>query len=65
MEVLEAPKTRSSSEEMSRRYRLFRTFMLLLGRIFLGFTVHEDFFIVSAFVLAAAGIMATPLIKGK
>ena len=42
MEVLESPKTRSSSEEMSRRYRLFRTAMILLGRVFLGFTVYGE-----------------------
>src|SRR5215213_4742614 len=27
---------------MSSRYRLFRAVMLLLGRIFLGFTVHGE-----------------------
>ena len=40
MEVLEAPKNRSTPEEMSPRYRLFRWFMRLLGRILWGFTVH-------------------------
>lgn len=42
MEVLESPKNRSSPERMSRRYRLFRTVMRLLGRIFLGFTVYGE-----------------------
>jgi 1-acyl-sn-glycerol-3-phosphate acyltransferase len=42
MEVLEAPKNRSSSEDMSSRYRLFRAVMLFLGRIFLGFTVNGE-----------------------
>jgi 1-acyl-sn-glycerol-3-phosphate acyltransferase len=40
VEALESPKNRSSPEEMSSRYRLFRALMRLLGRIFLGFTVH-------------------------
>jgi 1-acyl-sn-glycerol-3-phosphate acyltransferase len=40
METLEAPRNRSSPEEMSPRYRLFRWVMRLLGRVFLGFTVH-------------------------
>jgi len=42
MEVLESPKNRSSAEEMSSRYRLFRAVMRLLGRIFLGFTVYGE-----------------------
>ena len=42
MEALGSPKVRSSPEEMSSRYRLFRAVMLLLGRIFLGFTVHGE-----------------------
>jgi 1-acyl-sn-glycerol-3-phosphate acyltransferase len=42
IEALESPKVRSSPEEMSSRYRLFRAVMLLLGRIFLGFTVHGE-----------------------
>jgi 1-acyl-sn-glycerol-3-phosphate acyltransferase len=42
MEVLESPRNRSSAEEMSRRYRLFRWVMRLLGRIFVGFTVHGE-----------------------
>src|ERR687898_2036033 len=42
MEVLEAPKNRSSSEDMSSRYRLFRAVLLFLGRIFLGFTVYGE-----------------------
>ena len=40
MAALEAPKNRSSPEKMSSRYRLFRALMRLLGRMFLGFTVH-------------------------
>lgn len=31
---------RSSPNEMSRRYRLFRRVMILLGRVFLGFEAH-------------------------
>jgi 1-acyl-sn-glycerol-3-phosphate acyltransferase len=42
METLESPRNRSTPEEMSPRYRLFRTLMRLLGRIFLGFTVHGE-----------------------
>ncbi|HEX2182559.1 MAG TPA: lysophospholipid acyltransferase family protein [Rubrobacteraceae bacterium] len=42
MDVLESPKTRSSPEEMSLRYRLFRTVMLFLGRVLLGFTVYGE-----------------------
>jgi 1-acyl-sn-glycerol-3-phosphate acyltransferase len=40
MEVLESPRNRSTPEEMSSRYKLFRRMMLLLGRILWGFTVH-------------------------
>jgi 1-acyl-sn-glycerol-3-phosphate acyltransferase len=40
MEVLESPRNRSTPEEMSSRYKLFRRVMLLLGQIFWGFTVH-------------------------
>ena len=40
MEVLETPRNRSTPEEMSSRYKLFRRVMLLLGQIFWGFTVH-------------------------
>ena len=40
MEVLESPTNRSTPEEMSSRYKLFRRMMLLLGRILWGFTVH-------------------------
>jgi 1-acyl-sn-glycerol-3-phosphate acyltransferase len=40
MEVLESPRNRSTPEEMSSRYKLFRWVMLLIGRIFWGFTVH-------------------------
>jgi 1-acyl-sn-glycerol-3-phosphate acyltransferase len=42
METLESPRNRSSPEEMSFRYRLFRGMMRLLGRIFLGFTAHGE-----------------------
>lgn len=42
MEVLESPKTRSTPEEMSRRYHLFRTVMLFLGRVLVGFTVYGE-----------------------
>jgi 1-acyl-sn-glycerol-3-phosphate acyltransferase len=42
MAALESPKNRSSPEKMSSRYRLFRALMRLLGRIFLGFTVHGE-----------------------
>jgi 1-acyl-sn-glycerol-3-phosphate acyltransferase len=42
MDVLESPKTRSSPEKMSLRYRLFRTVMLFLGRVLLGFTVYGE-----------------------
>jgi 1-acyl-sn-glycerol-3-phosphate acyltransferase len=42
MEVLEAPKNRSTPEEMSPRYRWFRWFMRLLGRVLWGFTVHGE-----------------------
>ena len=42
MTVLESPRNRSSPEKMSSRYRLFRALMRLLGRIFLGFTVHGE-----------------------
>jgi 1-acyl-sn-glycerol-3-phosphate acyltransferase len=42
MEALGSPKVWSSPEEMSSRYRLFRALMLLLGRVFLGFTVHGE-----------------------
>ena len=42
MEALESPNNRSSPEEMSSRYRLFRALMRLLGRIFLGFHVHGE-----------------------
>jgi 1-acyl-sn-glycerol-3-phosphate acyltransferase len=42
MEALETPKNRSTPEEMSPRYRLFRGMMLLIGRIFWGFTVHGE-----------------------
>ena len=40
MEVLETPRNRSTPEEMSSRYKLFRRMMLMLGRILWGFTVH-------------------------
>jgi 1-acyl-sn-glycerol-3-phosphate acyltransferase len=40
MEVLETPRNRSTPEEMSSRYKLFRRMMLVLGRILWGFTVH-------------------------
>ena len=40
MEVLESPRNRSTPEEMSSRYKLFRRMMLVLGRILWGFTVH-------------------------
>lgn len=40
MEVLESPRNRSTPEEMSSRYKLFRWMMLMLGRILWGFTVH-------------------------
>lgn len=40
MEVLESPRNRSTPEEMSSRYKLFRWMMLVLGRILWGFTVH-------------------------
>jgi 1-acyl-sn-glycerol-3-phosphate acyltransferase len=42
MEVLETPRNRSTPEEMSSRYKLFRRMMLLIGRIFWGFTVHGE-----------------------
>jgi 1-acyl-sn-glycerol-3-phosphate acyltransferase len=42
MAALETPKNRSSPEKMSSRYRLFRALMRLLGRMFLGFTVHGE-----------------------
>jgi 1-acyl-sn-glycerol-3-phosphate acyltransferase len=41
MEVLETPRNRSTPEEMSSRYKLFRRMMLVLGRILWGFTVHD------------------------
>jgi 1-acyl-sn-glycerol-3-phosphate acyltransferase len=40
MEILETPRNRSTPEEMSSRYKLFRRMMLVLGRILWGFTVH-------------------------
>lgn len=42
MEVLEAPKNRSTPEEMSPRYRLFRRVMRFVGRMLWGFTVHGE-----------------------
>ena len=42
MAALQTPKNRSSPEQMSSRYRLFRALMRLLGRIFLGFAVHGE-----------------------
>jgi 1-acyl-sn-glycerol-3-phosphate acyltransferase len=42
MESLQSPKNRSTPEEMSSRYRLFRRVMLLIGRILWGFTVHGE-----------------------
>jgi 1-acyl-sn-glycerol-3-phosphate acyltransferase len=42
MEALESPRNRSSPVRMSWRYRLFRSLMCLLGRVFFGFTVYGE-----------------------
>src|SRR5215204_1670642 len=42
MEAMESPKNRSTPEEMSSRYRLFRRVMRFLGGILWGFTVHGE-----------------------
>ncbi len=42
MQSLESPKNRSTPEEISPRYRLFRKVMRFLGRILWGFTVYGE-----------------------